>query len=240
MVGIGPTPVYERLPKCTHRQSEVKPNSLAPVVTRPLLSDQPMPTINFPIRRPRHAPRNIALVAFALAAVAGCSDPFALKASYANEPFVYSVYGISGSGPANAPAALDLVNRTTVRVDGSLAFDIAFDFDGTGKVVVVPQKLVGAPVSGSRVVYLQRLSGAYESNLLAPTRGWVADSTVRLLPGEVLGIKLTSASCLYQTSSDIYAKIVVDSVKTGGLIFGRGVVNPNCGFKSFETGIPTK
>ncbi len=203
-----------------------------------------MHTINFPIRRPRRTPRRtprrIALVALAMAAIAGCSDPFALKANYANEPFVYSVYGISGSGPANAPAALDLVGRSTVRVDGSLAFDIAFDFDRTGKVLIVPQKLVGAPVSGSRTVYLQRLSGSYESNVLAPTKGWYSDSTVTLVPGEVLGIKLTSASCLYQMSSDLYAKIVVDSVQTGGLIFGRGVVNPNCGFKSFETGIPTK
>jgi hypothetical protein len=38
----------------------------------------------------------------------------------------------------------------------------------------------------------------------------------------------------------MYAKIVVDSVKAGGLIFGRGVINPNCGFKSFAEGIPEK
>jgi len=199
-----------------------------------------MHTINYSIRLPRRGARRVACVVLALSAIAGCSDPFALKASYANEPFVYSLYGISGTGPANAPAALDLVGRSPVRVDGTFSFDIAFDFDGKGKVVILPQKLVGTPVSGSRVVYLRRLSGSYESNLLAPTSGWVSDSTMAVLPGEVIGVKLTSASCAYQMSSDLYAKIVVDSVRTGGLIFGRGVVNPNCGFKSFEEGVPTK
>ena len=199
-----------------------------------------MHTTKSPLRRSRGA--TLALFGLAVAALvaAGCSDPFKLKAQYSNEPFVYSLYGISGSGPANAPAALDLVGRSAVRVDGSLAFDIAFDFDGTGKILILPQKLVGTPVSGARVVYLQRVTGSYESILLAPTGNWTTDSVMRVLPGETVAIKLTSASCAYQMSTDLFAKVVVDSVKSGGLIFGRGVVNPNCGFKSFAEGIPEK
>lgn len=188
-------------------------------------------------RRAAYSPFLLAVAALALTA---CDDPFKLKASFGNEPFVYSLYGISGSGPANAPAALDLVGRSPVRVDGNFNFDIAFDFDGTGKVVVLPQKLVGTPITGSRVVALQRISGNYESVLLAPTSGWQLDSAVTLIPGEVLGVRMTSAGCAYQMSSEMYAKIVVDSVKTGGLIFGRGVINPNCGFRSFAEGIPEK
>lgn len=188
-------------------------------------------------RRAAHRPFLLALAALALSA---CDDPFKLKASLSNEPFVYSLYGISGSGPANAPAALDLLGRSPVRVDGSFNFDIAFDFDGTGKVVILPQKLVGTPISGSRTVALQRISGSYESVLLAPTNGWQLDSAVTLVPGEVLGVRMTSASCAYQMSTDMFAKLVVDSVKTGGLIFGRGLINPNCGFRSFAEGIPEK
>jgi len=188
-------------------------------------------------RRAAYSPFLLAVAALALSA---CDDPFKLKASYGNEPFVYSLYGISGSGPANAPAALDLVGRAPVRVDGNFNFDIAFDFDASGKIVILPQKLVGTPITGSRVVALQRISGSYESVLLAPTSGWQLDSAVTLLPGEVLGVRMTSASCVYQMSSEMYAKIVVDSVRTGGLIFGRGVINPNCGFKSFAEGIPEK
>jgi len=199
-----------------------------------------MHTMKFLLRRGARAALGPCLLAVAVFATAGCSDPFKLKAQYANEPFVYSIYGITGQGPANAPAALDLVGRATVKVDGSFNFDIAFDFDGAGKVVILPQKLVGTPVSGSRVVYLQRIPGSYESVLLAPTRNWQSDSAFKVLPGEVVGVKLTSASCLYQLSSDLYAKIVVDSVRTGGLIFGRGMLNPNCGFKSFAEGIPDK
>jgi hypothetical protein len=199
-----------------------------------------MHTTKSSIRRRLRSALGLVIPAFATLVVVGCDDPFKLKAQYANEPFVFSAYGISGSGPANAPAALDLVGRSTVRVDGSFNFDIAFDFDATGKVVILPQKLVGTPISGTRVVYLQRLTGGYESVLEAPQRNWQSDSVVAVRPGEVVGIKLTSASCLYQLSSDIYAKLVVDSIKTGGLIFGRGMINPNCGFKSFAEGIPDK
>jgi hypothetical protein len=180
------------------------------------------------------------ILAAAMLAATGCSDPFALKAQYSNEPFIFTVFGMSGKGPANAPAALDLLGRAVMKVDGSFAFDIAFDLDGKGKIVVLPQRLVGTPIAGSRVVYLRRMSGPYDAALLAPSDGWMADSTVSVLPGEPVGIKLTPSSCAYQISTDMYAKIFVDSVTAGGLIFGRGVLNPNCGFKSFADGIPTK
>jgi len=199
-----------------------------------------MHTSNLPGRRGARAAFGLGLLALAALVSAGCSDPFKLKAQYANEPFVYSVYGISGAGPANAPAALDLVGRAPVKVDGSFAFDIAFDFDATGKVVILPQKLVGTPISGSRTVYLQRIGGSYESVLESPTKNWFADSALAVRPGEVVGIKLTSPSCVYQLSSDMHGKIVVDSVKAGGLIFGRGMINPNCGFRSFAEGVPDK
>jgi hypothetical protein len=182
----------------------------------------------------------LAILVLAVFAVVACSDPFALKAQYSNMPFVYSLYGLSGSGPANAPAALDFASISTVRVDGSFGFDVAFDFDGTGKIRIIPQKLVGAAVSGARSVGLQRLTGDYASVVLAPAHGWVFDSLLTVLPGEVVGVRLTSASCTYQLSTEIYAKFVVDSVKAGGLIFGRGITNPNCGFKSFAEGIPSK
>ncbi len=199
-----------------------------------------MPTTNTTSRRFHRAARRLAALAVAVFAVAACSDPFATKAQYANQPFAYVLYGISGTGPANAPAALDLNSMSAVRVDGAFGFDVAFDFDGKGKIRVIPQKLVGAPVSGSRTVGLQRLSGVYESVILAPSKGWQTDSLLLVLPGEVIGVRLTSSSCAYQLSTDLYAKLVIDSVKTGGLIFGRGLMNPNCGFKSFEDGIPTK
>lgn len=199
-----------------------------------------MHTLKSLLGRGRRAAYSPFLLAVAAIALTACADPFKLKASYGNEPFVYSLYGISGSGPANAPAALDLVGRSAVRVDGNFNFDIAFDFDDTGKIVILPQKLVGTPISGLRTIALQRISGSYESVLLAPSKGWQLDSAVTLIPGEVLGVRMTSASCAYQLSSELYAKIVVDSVKPSGLIFGRGVVNPNCGFKSFVEGIPEK
>lgn len=199
-----------------------------------------MHTSNSFLSRRRRAAFGLFLVTGAAFALAACSDPFKLKAQYANDQFSYSLYGMSGAGPANAPSALDLIGRSPVKVDGSFAFDIAFDFDGKGKILIIPQRLVGTPINGARTISMQRISGTYESVLMAPTRNWVADSAFAVLPGEVVVVRITSMSCVYQLSSDMFAKVVVDSVKTGGLIFGRGLINPNCGFKSFAEGIPDK
>jgi len=182
-------------------------------------------------------PLAMALVAVALAA---CSDPFKLKASYANETFTFALYALSGSGPLNAPSALDLTARTVVRADGNFAFDVAFDLDSKGKILVFPQRLVGSAASGARSVAMQRVGGAYESLVLAPTGGWQLDSILSITPGETVAIRLTSPSCVYQLSNELYAKIVVDSLAPRGLMFGRGVFNPNCGFRSYAEGVPDK
>lgn len=199
-----------------------------------------MPIIPQILRRPVRRGRAVAFVALVALAVSACSDPFKVTAQYANTSFAFSLFALSGSGPANAPAAIDFGSLGAVRVDGSFNFDVAFDFDGTGKIRILPQKLVGASVGGARSVGLQRVTGVYETVLLAPAKGWVLDSAVTVLPGEVVVVRLTSSGCVYQLSSELYAKFVIDSVKAGGLMFGRGMTNPNCGFKSFETGIPTK
>jgi len=199
-----------------------------------------MHTMSFALRRGLRAalaPLAVTLVAVALA---GCSDPFKLKASYANEPFVFSLYALTGKGPLNAPSALDLTARSVVRADGTFAFDVAFDLDGRGKILIYPQKLVGSSVSGGRTVGLQRVSGTYEALLLGPPGSYQTDSILTVNVGEPVAVRLTSSSCLYQLSSDLYAKIVVDSLGSGGLMYGRGVFNPNCGFRSFADGIPDK
>lgn len=199
-----------------------------------------MQTTNSISRRLARAARGAAILALASVAATACSDPFTMKAQYATEPFSFSLYALSGAGPANAPAALDLLSRAPMRVDGNFTFDVAFDLDGKGKIVIIPQKLVGTALSGARIVALQRISGTYESVLLAPVGGWQADSALSVLPGEVVGVRMTSTACSYQLSNLMYAKFTIDSVRAGGFMFGHGVVNPNCGFKSFESGVPTK
>jgi hypothetical protein len=199
-----------------------------------------MQTIFSHLRRPRRAAAGVAILALAVFVASGCSNPFALKASYANTPFNFALYSLTGTGPANAPSALDIQSYSAVKVDGNFGFDIAFDLNAQGKIVVLPQKRVGTPLAGARVIALQHIAGAYDSVLEAPPGGWVLDSTLVVATGDVIGVKMTATSCLYQISQTLYAKVVIDSVKTGGLMYGRGVVDPNCGFKSFEAGVPSK
>lgn len=197
-----------------------------------------MPITSFALRRAVRAALAPVAAALVAVALAGCSDPFKLKASYANEPFDFSLWALTGNGLLNAPAALDLTARSVVRVDGTFSFDIAFDLDSRGRIVILPQKLVGAALSASRTVALQRMTGGYESVALAPLDNWLADSVLAVNVGETVAIRLTSPSCVYQLSSQLYAKVVVDSIARGGLMFGRGVFNPNCGFRSFASGVP--
>ena len=129
--------------------------------------------------RPVRGVRALAALALAAFAVAACSDPFKPTAQYANAAFAFSLFGISGAGPANAPAALDFASTAAVRVDGNFGFDVAFDFDRSGKIRILPQKLVGASLSGARSVGLQRVTGVYETIMLAPTKGWCSTPCLR-------------------------------------------------------------
>ena len=80
-----------------------------------------------PFRRPA-GPRRLPLFALlaAMFAVAACDDPFKVKANYENGSQAFQVYALSGT-PTNLSSALLLPVRSVTRVDGSFAFDVAFD-----------------------------------------------------------------------------------------------------------------
>ncbi|MEO8194523.1 MAG: hypothetical protein ABI681_11795 [Gemmatimonadales bacterium] len=187
---------------------------------------------------------------FALAMLAGasflsaCGDPQSLLARLPTVADVYTIFALSGT-PASYPSGINTYVRAAVRVDGNAAFDVAFDLDSAGHVVVYPvQKVVSSP-GGSRHVGLRKVPGPFGAVTIAP-EGTYADSAIVLSDSTQVVVVQSVRNggndvCQFDISPYIYAKMSVDSVVVSTrTIFVQTVLDPNCGFRSFEAGIPAK
>jgi hypothetical protein len=189
-------------------------------------------------------PRRFALAIIASASImSACGDPQNLTAQLATVTDVYTVFALTGT-PAAYPSGINTYIRSTTRVDGNANFDVAFDLDATGNVIVYPVQKIVSALGGSRRVGLQKVAGTFESVTLAPG-GTYPDSTIVAKEGDVIVLQAqrntSGDACQFDISPYIYTKLVVDSVALATrTIIVQSVLDPNCGFRSFETGIPTK
>ncbi|HEY6089628.1 MAG TPA: hypothetical protein VD771_07535 [Gemmatimonadaceae bacterium] len=179
----------------------------------------------------------------AVAVLNACGDPTNLKATLPTVTDTLSLFALSGT-PPSYPSGISLLGRTAVRVDGFANFDVAFDINGSGNVVVYPVKLVVASPGGSRPVGLLRAAGSFETVLEAPATGYQTDASIVLAPGETVVLQSAHNSsqdvCQFALSPYLYAKIGVDSVNLASrTIYLQMGLDPNCGFRSFVSGIPT-
>lgn len=178
-----------------------------------------------------------ALVAGALA-VAACEDPFEERAQFPNRDVPLETWAITGT-PASYPTALLVPQHTVVRPDAAGSFDLAFDIDEDGRLLVIPVSKVVVALGGDRTIGLLRATAPYSAIADAPRTGWLFDTTLVVNPGSAFLVKVQTLYCQFDFRQDIYAKIFVDSVipeERRAKLSMR--VNPNCGFRSFVTGIP--
>ncbi len=186
------------------------------------------------------APRSRrALAALALAfGAAACEDPFQLQASNPNADAFFEIWAMSGA-PAAFPSGLLVAQTTVVRLDAEGSFDLAFDIDADGRLMVWPVTSVVSPIAGSRAIAFQRATGVYNALLEAPKSGWTNDTLLVVNVGEAFFAKVTTQYCQYDLRQDIYAKFLVDSIiPAERRIRLSARVNPNCGFRSLELGVP--
>jgi hypothetical protein len=188
----------------------------------------------------------LALLA-AMSAVVGlsaCKDPTNLEASFPTSVDTLSVFALSGT-PPTYPSAISILIGQPVRVDGGANFDIAFDINTAGKPVIYPVKLVVNLGGSSRPVGLLRVPGIFDSVLVAPKTGYEPDSGLVMAFGEVVAVQSAhninnGDLCQFAINPNLYAKVAVDSVDlVSRTIFLRLGFDPNCGFRSFVSGIPT-
>jgi hypothetical protein len=190
----------------------------------------------------RHGKLALAVIASALVLTA-CSDGTGIVAQLPTVTDSYQVYALTGT-PASFPSGINTYIRSAVRVDGNANFDVAFDLNGTGQVLIYPVQKVVSSITGNRQVGLKKIVGAASTVTIAPT-GTYLDSTVVAAPGDVIVVQAlrngTNDACAFDISPYIYTKLVIDSVSAPTRsIFVGATLDPNCGFRSFETGLPTK
>jgi hypothetical protein len=184
-------------------------------------------------------PLLVGLAIATAAALGACGDVTSLKADRETVTDTLSAYALNGT-PPDFPSAFSLAADEVVRAAGQVDFDIAFDLDAQGQVVVYPLKMVKSALGSARQVGLQKVAQPFDAVLRSPSTGFSVDSVaMTLAPGEVLLVKAQSTYCSAALSPNLYAKIVVDSVRlaTRRLYF-RTVIDPNCGFRSFAPGVP--
>jgi hypothetical protein len=182
----------------------------------------------------------------AMVVVAGlnaCGNPTNIRANLPTSVDSLSLFALSGT-PPTYPSGIAILSRQPVRVDGFASFDVAFDIDAAGNVIISPVKLVVVSPGGSRPVGLLKVPGTFATALEAPKSGYELDSSLVLAPGEVVMVQTahnTSGDlCQFAINPNIYAKIAVDSVNVAArTLFLRLGLDPNCGFRSFADGIPT-
>lgn len=181
-----------------------------------------------------------ALTPFAAAAALwACDDPFRPQADQPNVTQSFAAYALTGT-PTSAPAALNLVNKAITRIDGGFDFDLAFDIDRQGRTVVLPLGLVGTPLGGARLIGLKRMAENFEGATEAPKTGYVFDSVMVVQPGAVLAVQAQEAMCQLSLTPYVFAKVVIDSVDTSArILYGRTLINLNCGFRQLTPGTPT-
>jgi hypothetical protein len=189
-------------------------------------------------------PRKFALALVASASVlTACGDSKLLQASLPTVQDAYILFALTGT-PAAYPSGLNTYVRSAVRVDGNANFDVAFDIDSAGRAILYPVQKIVSSLSSARHVGLRKVSGTFESVTLAPS-GTYADSTIVASEGDIVIVQAarngTGDACQFDISPYIYTKMLVDSIAVDTrTIVLQTVLDPNCGFRSFESGIPAK
>ena len=176
-------------------------------------------------------------------AASACTDPIHIKAESSTGVDTVTVYALSGTSPS-LPSGLDIFTRQAVVVDGFAAFDLAFDIESPTQVRVYPVRFVVTSPSGVRQVGIRKEPGSFDQLTIAPAGVYPTDSTVVLSPGEVAVIQTTRAFpgeyCQFALQPYLYAKISVLTIDTAARTIQLQLgIDPNCGFRSFQPGLPT-
>jgi hypothetical protein len=187
--------------------------------------------------------RRVAVLAAAAVATLtlACGDFTGVPASLPTVTDTGTVYALNGA-PAGAPAGLHIFTGTVVPVDQSFAFDVGFDIDATGNIVVYPQRTVATALSTTtHSVGLQTVRDTFEAVLTAPKSGYRADTALVTQRNVVVLVQSNDAGVcgLALTGTSLYAKFVITEVnRLTRQLKVRWTADPNCGFVSFQPGVP--
>ncbi len=174
------------------------------------------------------------------AIVGACDGPTDTTGLTQNVTQPFFVHALTGS-PLASTTAIAFPSRSVTTVDGSFNFDIAFDINPQGFVVMMPPELVGQDPNGLRLVGIITGIGSYDQITEAPLKGYTVDSITTVSTNQAVAVQAQEATCqtANPTSPYMYAKIVIDSVDLAHRgIYGRAMIGNNCGFRQLISGYP--
>jgi len=201
----------------------------------------PLSLSNMIDRLIRLTPTRLALCTAAVAVAAvSCKDFTGVPASLNTLTDSGVVYAINGA-PSGAPTAIHLYSGTLLAADANFIFDIAFDIDASGNAVLMPMRVVSSGLASTHTVGLQKSDQTFDLIGAAPKNGYHPDTSMTVRPGQaILAQSQDPLVCgVSVTGTTIHAKVVVTSIDVAArqlkILY---TVDPNCGFRSFATGIP--
>lgn len=191
-------------------------------------------TIN---RQPR---RTVLLFAAVVACTIGCGNLTGVPASLPTISDSGLVYAINGA-PPGAPSALHVFSGTLQPANANFAFDVAFDIDASGNVVVLPQRAVASGLATTHTVALQTVTTSYDALASAPRSGYRADTALVTTVNRVIVVQSQDANAcgVSISGTTLYAKMVITAIDVQARqLTIKYTADPNCGFFSFAAGLP--
>jgi hypothetical protein len=176
----------------------------------------------------------------AAGAIGACGGPSIGAGSSENETQVFFVHALTGS-PLATSTGLAFPARAVTRVDGTFNFDVAFDINSQGFIVLLPPELVGQDPGGNRLVGIIKSTSTYDNLVEAPLTGYTVDSVTVVPTGQAVAVQATEPVCVTSNPAApyLYAKIVIDSVDyVGRGIYGRAMIAGDCGYRQLIPGFP--
>jgi hypothetical protein len=172
--------------------------------------------------------------------VGACDGPGTTPGTTEDATQPFFVHALTGS-PLDGATAIAFPDRAVTRVDGTFSFDVAFDIDVNGNVVLLPPEMVGQNPAGNRLVGIIKGIGTYDEITEAPLTGYTVDSVTVIGRGQAVAVQAQEPLCTTGTPQApyLYAKIAIDSVDLVGRgIYGRAMIGGDCGYRQLVAGFP--
>ncbi|HEY4306603.1 MAG TPA: hypothetical protein VGM82_19165 [Gemmatimonadaceae bacterium] len=200
------------------------------------------------MHRPIGLKSKLAGLAFAVAALTAvaCKGFTEVPASLTTVTESSTVYALNGA-PLGAPTAIHAyvangVGGAFVPADADFLFDVAFDIDSLAQVHILPQRQVAAGLQTTHTVSLATVPDTFEAVTRVPDGlTFRPDTGMIIARGQVVIAQVTDATaCSFSiTGTTLFAKIAVKAInRVDRTMQVKLTVDPNCGFRSFASGIP--
>lgn len=186
----------------------------------------------------RRTPRSFALAVLVAVVALACNDPYAPKANDQNVEGKFTVTPLTGS-LVNEESGLFITRMQAIEVRES-GYDAVLDLTADGRVVIYPTTYITR--CAGCVLGIAPGDAPFDQMYIAPeqkagTYRYNTPDTVAIGEPVYVVTKYNFCSPTNVATNDVYAKLVVDSVKVAERkIYGRGVVDPNCGFRELKPG----